>query len=102
LLLIVGDSYYSVVAWALGLVAIRFLAKRSLDGLFAAVFAALVIGIFGGLTDIGSLSHSQIPFDFGAVTARVIVAVSIGGAAGLLAGSFLAYRRNRVPLDVST
>jgi hypothetical protein len=97
LLLIVGDSYYSIVAWILGVVAIRFLSRRSLDGLFAAVFTGLVIGIFGGLTDIGSLSHSQIPYDFGAQMARVLVAVSIGGSAGLVAGAFIAYRRHREP-----
>jgi hypothetical protein len=100
LLLIIGGSYYSVVAWVLGVVAIRFLSRRSLDGVFAAVFTGMVIGIFGGLTDIGSLTHSQIPFDFGATLARLIVAVSIGGSAGLVVGSIVAYRRNRVPAPV--
>jgi hypothetical protein len=92
---ILGGSYYSIVAWVLGAVAIRLLLRRSVDGLFATIFAGLVIGLFGGLTDVGWLSHSQVPFDFGASLARVLVAVSVGGAAGVIAGSIVAFRRNR-------
>jgi len=96
--LILGGSYYSVVAWVLGGVAIWLLARRSVDGLFAAVFTALVIGLFGGLADVVSLSRSQIPFSFGAGTARLLVAISIGGSIGVIVGSILAFRRNRPPV----
>jgi len=99
LLLVVSGSYYSIVAWALGLVAIRLLAKRSVDGLFAAVFTALVIGLFGGLADVVSLSRSQVPNSFGAATARLLIAVSIGLGGGVIIGSILAFRRNRPLLD---
>ena len=101
IVVILGGSYYSIVAWVLGAVAIRLLLRRSVDGLFATIFAALVIGLFGGLTDVGWLSHSQVPFDFGASLARLLVAVSIGGAAGVIAGSIIAFRRNR-PRPVAT
>ena len=99
LLFMIGGSYYSVVAWALGVVAIVLLAKRSVDGLFAAVFTALVIGLFGGLADVVGLARSQIPFQWGTTAARVIIAVSIGVSAGVLIGSILAFRINR-PLPV--
>lgn len=95
-LLVIGSSYYSVVAWVLGIIAIRLLAKRSLDGLFAAVFTGLVVGLFGGLADVTSLSRSQIPFAFGDGVDRVLVTLSLGVGAGVVAGSFLAFRRNRV------
>jgi hypothetical protein len=88
-------SYYSVVAWVLGAVAIRLLLKRSVDGLFAAVFTALVIGLFGGLADVVSLARSQVPFEWGVVAAQVLVAVSIGAGVGVVIGSVIAYRFNR-------
>jgi hypothetical protein len=95
LLFMIGGSYYSVVAWALGVVAIVLLAKRSVDGLFAAVFTALVIGLFGGLADVVSLARSQIPYQWGTTAAQILIAVSIGVSAGVLIGSILAFRINR-------
>jgi len=97
-LLIFAGSYYSIVAWVLGAVAIRLLARRSVDGLFAAVFAALVIGLFGGLADVIALARSQVPFLFGMTFDRVLIAVSLGLGAGVVAGSILAFRHNRPPL----
>jgi hypothetical protein len=88
-------SYYSIVAWVLGAVAIRLLMKRSVDGLFAAVFTALVIGLFGGLADVVSLARSQVPFEWGVRAAQVLVAVSIGAGAGVAIGSVVAFRFNR-------
>jgi hypothetical protein len=97
-LLIFAGSYYSIVAWVLGAVAIRLLARRNVDGLFAAVFAALVIGLFGGLADIIALARSQVPFLFGMTFDRVLIAVSFGLGVGVVAGSVLAFRHNRPPM----
>jgi hypothetical protein len=99
-------SYYSVVAWVLGAIAIRLLVKRSIDGLFAAVFTALVIGLFGGLADVVSLARSQVPFEWGIRAAQVLVTVSIGVGAGVVIGSIVAFRLNRpapavAPSDVT-
>jgi hypothetical protein len=88
-------SYYSVVAWVLGAIAIRLLLKRSVDGLFAAVFTALVIGLFGGLADVVSLARSQVPFEWGVRAAQVLVSVSLGVGAGVAIGSVVAFRLNR-------
>jgi hypothetical protein len=63
--------------------------------LFAAVFTALVIGLFGGLADVVSLARSQVPFEWGVRSAQVLVAVSIGVGAGLVIGSVIAFRLNR-------
>ncbi len=98
-LLIFAGSYYSIVAWVLGAVAIRLLARRNVDGLFAAVFAAaLVIGLFGGLADIIALARSQVPFLFGMTFDRVLIAVSFGLGVGVVVGSVLAFRHNRPPM----
>src|SRR4029077_8770105 len=44
-LFIFAGSYYSIVAWVLGAVAVRLLRRGSVDGLFATVFTGLVIGL---------------------------------------------------------
>ena len=98
ILLIFAGSYYSIVAWVLGVVAIRLLARRNVDGLFAAVFAALVIGLFGGLADVIALGRSQVPFLFGMTFDRVLIALSLGLGAGVVVGSVLAFRHNRSPI----
>jgi len=95
LLVIITGSYYSVVAWVLGAIGMRLLSKRSVDGLFAAVFTGLVIGLFGGLADVIALARSQIPFQWGVVFAQVLISVSIGVSAGVVIGSILAFRINR-------
>ena len=95
LLVTFSGSYYSVVAWVLGAVGIRLLARKSVDGLFAAVFTGLVIGLFGGLADIVALSRSQVPFQWGVTAAQILITVSIGVAAGVVVGSIVAFRFNR-------
>jgi len=96
MLFIVVTSYYSAVAWILGAVAVRHLARRSIDGLFAAIFTALVIGVFGGLADIIALARSQVPFLWGITADRIIITVSVGIGAGVLGGSIAAFRINRI------
>jgi hypothetical protein len=98
-ILIFAGSYYSVVAWILGFVAIRLLRRHSVDGLFAAVFTALVIGLFGGLADVVALARSQVPFAFGTNLDRALIAASLGVAVAVVAGSILAFRRNRPAAD---
>jgi len=98
-LLIFASSYYSIVAWVLGIVAIRLLVRRSPDGLFAAIFTSLVVGLFGGLADIIALARSQVPYLLGTVFDRGLISISAGGSLGVLIGSLYAFRRNRPELD---
>jgi hypothetical protein len=97
-LMVLATGYYSIVAWALGVIALRLLARRSIDGLFAATFTALVIGAFGGVADATTLARSQVPFGLPVVLARVAVTVAIGVGLGLAVGSVMAFRRNRPPV----
>ncbi len=62
------------------------------------MFAALVIGLFGGLADVIALGRSQVPFLFGMSFDRVLIAVLLGLGAGVVAGSVLAFRHNRPPV----
>ena len=89
----ITTSLYSVVGWVLAVLAIRLLVKGSVDGLYAAVFAGLSVALFGGVEDIGMLSHSAAPFALSLGVARTCVAVALGGGLGVVAGSFVVIRR---------
>jgi hypothetical protein len=87
LILVLGASYYSLVAWVLGGVAIWLLARRQPDGLFGAACTGLVIGLFGGIADATVLWRSQLPFALPHVIDRAIVVATMGLGAGLVVGS---------------
>jgi hypothetical protein len=93
--MVLATGYYSIVAWVLGVIAVRLLVRRNIDGLFAATFAALVITAFGGFADATTLARSQVPFGLPVVLARAAVTVAIGAGLGLALGSVVAFRRNR-------
>jgi hypothetical protein len=93
--LVLGASYYSLVAWIVGLIGVRLLLRRSIDGLFAVTFAALIIALFGGLSDASVLNHSSVPFAFPAVVERVLVTAALGLGFGTVIGAVMAFRRNR-------
>jgi hypothetical protein len=95
LLYVVVGSYYSMLAWVVGVIAIRLLRRHNTDGLFAAIFTGLVIGLFGGAADVVALARSQVPFLWGPAVDRGLIAVSCGAGAGVFAGAVIAYRRHR-------
>lgn len=89
----VGSGIYSLAAWAAAGTAIRLLRLGRTDGLYPAAFAGFVVALAGGLADAGDLYRSQVPFAWGAVVARFLVAASLGLGSGLLVGSLLGLRR---------
>ena len=93
-LLIFATSYYSVIAWVLGLFGVRLLWRRNLDGLFLGLFSALVMGVFGGLTDFRVLDRATAPFALAIGLERGVVAATIGLGGGVVIGAILALRRN--------
>lgn len=88
---------YSLVAWILGVAGIVFLFRQPLVGLYTASFAAILIGGLGGLGDISDLSHSQVASFVSANAVRAAIALSLGLAVGIPAGSFVAAWRGHVP-----
>jgi hypothetical protein len=87
-------GWFSVLGWASGLWAIRRLNLHRADGLYGAGFCAVVVGAFGGVTDLGDLHRSQVPFRWPADMERAAVAVSLGLAAGILVAVWIGYLRS--------
>jgi hypothetical protein len=88
-----SGSFYSMIGWALGLLAVWLLARKRVDGLYAATFAGISAALFGGLLDITVLSRSQAPFSGAIGVDRITVAVSLGLGLGVATGAIAALRR---------
>ena len=88
-----AGSFYSIIGWALGLLAVWLLARKRIDGLYAAAFAGISAALFGGLLDITTLSRSQAPFAGSIAIDRLTVAVSLGLGLGVATGAIAALRK---------
>jgi hypothetical protein len=89
-----AESAYSLVGIALGVLALLWMRRRGAD---AATPLVLIAGIFlffaGGLADIGTIGHSQIPTTLPPTLARMLVAASLGVGAGVAVGAALHLRQ---------
>ncbi len=83
----------SIPAWIVGAGAVWFLARKRVDGFFAAVFCGLIIAVIGGIADATVLARSQVPFAFPGGLAQGIVAASLGLGIGVAVASGLAIRQ---------
>lgn len=93
-------GWISVGAWVLALGAVVALARRRIDALYVGVFAAGVITLVGGLSDVGVLSASSVPFAFSTVVARFAIAFTVGlGAGVVIAGVALTGSLTALPGD---
>ena len=90
------------MGWAGGGLAIAWLLRRRPDGLSAAALAGLVVALLGGVSDAGALSHSEVPFGFGAGLARLAVAASMGLGFGLALAAVLRLTGVGLPRGVTT
>lgn len=97
-----GGSFASFIAWGVALAGIPFLRRRDDDGLWFAGFAAVFIALVGGVSDIGDLSRSQVPFAWTATMARGLVAVTIGLAVGIIVSVAALLVRHRQPVEELT
>ncbi len=81
-----SESIYSIVGIGLGVLALGWMWRRGAD---AAVPFVLVASVFllvaGGLADVSTLGHSQVPSSLPPVIARIVVACTIGLGVGLAA-----------------
>ena len=79
-----AESAYSLVGVALGLFALAWMWRRGTDSAMPLVLVASIFLFFaGGLADVSTLGHSQIPTTFSPTLARVLVALDLGLGAGL-------------------
>jgi hypothetical protein len=84
----IGASVYSIGGIALALVALVWLLIRPpSDAIPAVLFAGLVVAVAGGLADLGTLTHSQLPTEVPATVARLEVALALGLGVGLAASA---------------
>src|SRR5205823_13398691 len=89
----IGASVYSIGGIALAVVALVWLVVRPpSDAIPAVLFAGLVVGVAGGLADLATLTHSQLPTEFPATAARLEVALALGLGVGLAASAALRLR----------
>ena len=87
---VVSIGWVSVCAWVIALVSIVALVRRRMDAIYVGVFAAGVITLVGGLSDLSVLSSSSVPFAFSNAVARGSIALTLGlGIATVLSGVLL-------------
>jgi hypothetical protein len=88
-----SESIYSIAGVALGVLALGWMWRRGTE---AAVPFVLVASVFllvaGGLADISTLGHSQVPSSLPPAIARIVVACTIGLGIGLAATAAMRLR----------
>lgn len=91
----VEANVYSFLGVLLGAYALWRLARRPdpYDATPAALVAAIVLFVAGGLADISTLGSSQLPTALAPVLARLGVAVSLGAGAGVATVAAMRLRR---------
>jgi hypothetical protein len=89
----IGASVYSIGGIALAVVALVWLVVRPpYNAIPAVLFAGLIVAFAGGLADLTTLTHSQLPTDVPTDVARLEVALALGLGVGLAASAALRLR----------
>jgi hypothetical protein len=79
-----GESVYSIVGIGLGVVALGWIVRRGVESSVPFVLVASVfLLVAGGLADVSTIGHSQVPSSLPPTVARVAVALTIGLGVGL-------------------
>jgi hypothetical protein len=95
---ILTTAPFSVAGWMIAIISLTMLRRRPREALYAAAFAALLIAVVGGFTDLGYLSKSQLPYAWSPALARTAIAITIGLGVGIPAGAVLATLQEAPPL----
>jgi hypothetical protein len=89
-----AESAYSLVGVALGLFALGWMWRRGVDSAMPLVLiASLFLFFAGGLADVSTLGHSQVPTTFSPTLARALVALVLGTGAGVAVAAAIRLRR---------
>ena len=92
---VVCTGIVGILGWLTAVLSFRSLDRNGLRGLLGAVIGAALIGIRGGVANIGTLTHSQVLYAVPAVTARVAVSSTLGMSVGLLVAAGVVFARYR-------
>jgi hypothetical protein len=89
-----GESAYSLVGIALSVFALAWMWRRGAESAMPLVLiAAIFLFVAGGLADVSTLGHSQIPTTFPPPVAKLLVTLDLGLGAGLAAGAAFRLRQ---------
>lgn len=87
---VVSIGWVSLAAWVIALLTIVALRGQRMDALYVGVFAAGIVTLVGGLSDLSILSSSSLPFAFSNGVARAAIALTLGlGIATVITGVIL-------------
>ena len=96
-----AESAYSLAGIALGLLGLGWMWRKGVDSAVPLVLvAAIFLFVAGGLADVTSLGHSQVPSTFSAGVARLLVTVTLGLGAGLAVAA--TFRLRPAPVSASS
>jgi hypothetical protein len=91
---LLSRSLITPLLWGLGVWAVAGLQIRQERAVLLAIGVGVVVAVVGGVTDIASVTHSQVPASLTPTAARLAVAASVGLGLGVAAGAGLALRRH--------
>lgn len=89
---VVNIGYSSIAAWIMSIVSIVLLLKRREDAMYLLTFAAGTMTLVGGVADLSILSRSSVVFWWSDVSARFLVAATLGLGIGLVVAGVLLTR----------
>jgi hypothetical protein len=88
-----AQSIYSLAGIALGVLGLGWMWRKGANSAVPLVLvAAIFLFVAGGLSDVTSLGHSQVPSTFSAGVARLLVTLTLGLGAGLAVATALRLR----------
>jgi hypothetical protein len=99
---VLRGSPLALAAWFVGVAAIAMLRSRNDGALVLAGSSALVIGFYGGATDIATLTSSQVASALSPTAARAAVALTLGLGFGIAAAAAYLGMRSRAPRSPAT
>jgi hypothetical protein len=101
---LLSGSYLSIGAWMAGIAAVFGLQQEKEGGLLAACFCGAVIAVMSGVTDLASLTRSQLPVALPTGFVRLGVAVALGMGTGLVVAAATRIAKNPAegPVQVSS
>jgi hypothetical protein len=94
------NGFVSVLVWIAAIPTVVALWRRRVEGLYGAIFVALMVALVGGASDASVLWHSQLPSAGPDVVTRLEVVLALGLGGGVALGALtrvIVFERARPP-----